>query len=80
MERLKQVLRERGMTQLQLAVAAKISPYRLSRLFHKRARLRRRDRRRIAGALGIRLNEIFPLRTRRARRDRDRRCDPASAQ
>ena len=40
MKNIKEILRRRGMTQLQLTVAAKISPYRLSRLFNKRAPLR----------------------------------------
>lgn len=64
MENLKRILRQRKMTQVDLAVAARISPFRLSRLLHGRARLRAADRRQIAHALGIPRDELFPRRTR----------------
>jgi transcriptional regulator with XRE-family HTH domain len=57
--KMKEILRRRGMTQLQLAITAKISPFRLSRLLNKRARLRRADCRRIATALGVPVGDVL---------------------
>lgn len=62
MKVVRKVLHERKMSQLQLAIAANISPFRLSRLFHHRAQLRAGDRRRIAHALGLSRDKLFPRR------------------
>jgi transcriptional regulator with XRE-family HTH domain len=68
MEKLKEILRKRDMTQLELAIAAEISPFRLSRLMHKRSRLRHGDCRRISRALGVPIKEAFSVRKRRPAR------------
>lgn len=62
MTKVREILQQRGMNQLQLAAAANMSVFRLSRLLNGRARLRARDRRCIAEALGVTRNELFPRR------------------
>lgn len=67
MQKVREILREHGMNQMQLAAAARISVFRLSRLFNERAQLRTRDKRRIAEALGVARDALFPRRRHRRR-------------
>ena len=67
MRRLRKILHQRGIQELDLAVNAKLSPYRLSRLLNNRSRIRAFERRRIARALGIPIEQIFGHRKRRSK-------------
>jgi len=67
METFLRILRDRRITQLQLAVAAGMSPYRLSRLVNKHSKPRLSERRRIAHALGLSVADVFGPRRRRPR-------------
>ena len=65
--RLKVALLKRGLKQGELARAIGRTPAHVSRLIHGHARLRSRDRRRIASFLGISAALLFPSRTRSTR-------------
>lgn len=67
MQKLRQILRERKLQEMNLAVSVGLSPYRLSRLLNNRSRIRSIERRRIAKALGIKVEEIFGRRKRRGK-------------
>ena len=72
MEKLRQILRERGLQEMNLAASAGLSPYRLSRLLNNRSGIRPIERRRIANALGITMEKIFGRRKRRGNKKNGR--------
>jgi transcriptional regulator with XRE-family HTH domain len=76
--RLKVVLLKRGLKQGELARAIGRTPAHVSRLIHGHARLRSRDRRRIASFLGVSAVLLFPSRQRSnrstVRPESDRAC------